>query len=366
MESETNPKPAPGRLLLRIPEVFADLAPEILARTGAEAPVSLAGGWHLVKLAEPARVDARADVSLFVPWRLPVEHSWPCCPEKTEQFIEKAAQALAKKFGSREPQALLIGPLDAGSPQRYYKTLASNLRGRALQVFPKLRAGSAEEQDPVLSSLFCLVGKEGLFAGMSTPRAAGGFHPGGVKFIRQGDGAMISRAGAKIAEALHWLRLHRDPLPPGSHWLELGASPGGMTGELLQRGYQVTAVDRAALDARLHRAPGLTFLKADATAFQPPPATQYDALLCDLNGPARASILTVNRLVPYLRPGGLTIFTLKTGDAETLTETTALCRAVETDAAAAGLALIGRTHLNYNRKEFTLCFEKPSGPGAKG
>lgn len=355
MEPDTSPSPKPAaRRLLRIPEVFAGLAPEILARAGAENPVRLAGGWHVVKLQSLS-----TDAALFVPWSLPVEHSWPCCPEKTEQFIEKAAQALVKKFGPCAPQAVLIGPLDAGSPQRYYKTLASNLRGRTLQLFPKLSAGSAEEQDPAQASLFCLVGKEGLFAGMSTPREAGGFHPGGMKFIRQGGGAMISRAGAKIAEALHWLRLHREPLPPGSHWLELGASPGGMTGELLQRGYEVTAVDRAPLDARLHRAPGLTFIKADAAAFQPrTAAARYDALLCDLNGPATAAIQAVIRLGPHLRPGGLVVFTLKCAGAETLNEILALCRTVETEARAAGLTLIGKTHLNYNRWEFTLCFER--------
>jgi 23S rRNA (cytidine2498-2'-O)-methyltransferase len=354
MEPDTSPKPATRRLL-RIPEVFADLAPEILACAGAENPLPLAGGWYAVKVPEGNSLPP--DAALFVPWRLPVEHSWPCCPEKTEQFIEKAAQALVKKFGPRGPQAVLMGPLDAGSPQRYYKSLASNLRGRTLQLFPKLPAGSAEEQDPAVPSLFCLVGKEGLFAGMSTPRDAGGFHPGGMKFIRQSDGAMISRAGAKIAEALHWLRLLREPLPPGSHWLELGASPGGMTGELLQRGFHVTAVDRAPLDARLHHAPGLTFLKADAAAFRPPPAARYDALLCDLNGPAPLAIRTVSRLASHLRPRGLVVFTLKTPGSETLAEVSALSGSVEAEALASGLTLIGKTHLTYNRREFTLCFE---------
>ncbi len=356
MESKLEQTPV-ARWLLRLPEVFADLAPEVLALLHAEAPVKLAGGWQVVKLAEPARLQDVA-AALFIPWRLPVEHSWPCCPEKTENFIEKAAQALVKKFAARDPQSLLIGPLDAGAQNRYYKSLASNLRGRALQLFPKLRAGSAEEQDPALASLFCLIGKEGLFAGMSTPRDANGFHPGGVKFIRQGEGAMISRAGAKIAEALHWLQLHRPPLPEGSHWLELGASPGGMTGELLQRNYAVTAVDRAPLDVRLRRAPGLTFLREDAAEFHPPAAARYDALLCDLNGDARASLRTVARLAPHLRAAGVVVFTLKTPGAETMAEMLALCRAVETDAAAAGLALIARTHLNYNRHEFTLCFER--------
>ena len=353
MVSETPSTPAAERRLLRIPEVFADFTPELLARMGVENALKLNGGWHVAKVSAAAL--RKSGAALFIPWHLPVDHSWPCCPEKTEQFIEKAAQALAKKFTAGNPQAVLMGPLDPGSPNRYYKTLASNLRGRTLQLFPKLPAASAEEQDPGRATLFCLVGREGLFAGLSPPRDAGGFHPGGVKFIRQSGGTMISRAGAKIAEALHWMRLFHAPLPEASHWLELGASPGGMTGELLQRGYQVTAVDRAPLDARLHGAPGLKFIKADAAEFRPPPAAYYDALLCDMNGPASAAVHAVTRQAGSLRPGGIVIFTLKTAGADTLTDLLQLCRATEEQAAAAGLALLGKAHLNYNRQEFTLC-----------
>jgi len=354
MEHSAGSQPA-LRWLLRIPEVCAGLAPEVFAGLGAAAPVKLSGGWHVAKMAEPARLHEA--FGMLVPWRLAVEHSWPCCPEKTEHFIEKAARALAKKFAPRRPQALLTGPLDAGRVNRYYKTLASNLRGRALQLFPPLPVASAEEQNPALESLFCLVGKEGLFAGMSRPRAAGGFHPGGVKFIRQSEG-MISRAGAKIAEALHWLRLHHEPPAEGSHWLELGASPGGMTGELLQRGYRVTAVDRAPLDARLSRAPGLTFIRDDAAAFRPPAAARYDALLCDLNGPARDSMRAVTGLARHLCANGLVVFTMKLGGAESLEEILSLYRAVEADAAAAGLTVLCKTHLHYNRHEFTLLFAR--------
>lgn len=347
----------PARHLLRLPEVFAPHAREILALLGAETPTPIAGGWFIVKLAD-ASAFCSEDAALFIPWRLPLEHTWPCNPEKTDTFIEKAAQTLAKKFAPRTPQAVLVGPLDAGPQNRYYKSLASNLRGRVLQLFPKLPAASADDQNPTLPTLFCLVGKEGLFAGMSTPREANGFHPGGIKFIKQSGGAMISRAGAKIAEALHWLRLYTDPPPPGAHWLELGASPGGMTGELLQRQYRVTAVDRAPLDARLRRAEGLTFIPADAAEFRPPPALRYDALLCDLNGDARQSLRAVIRLSASLNPGGLIIFTLKTPGADAPDAILDLCRRIETEARGAGLTLVAKTHLTHNRQEFTLCWRR--------
>jgi 23S rRNA C2498 (ribose-2'-O)-methylase RlmM len=276
-------------------------------------------------------------------------------------FVEKAAQAIFRKFGSTNPQALLIGQLDPGAPHKYYKTLASNLRGRTLQLFPQLAgAPDVEAQDPDAPTLFCLVGKEGLFCGLQSPKDSNGFFPGGTKYISQSAPTTISRAGAKIAEALHYLRLHRPPLAAGSHWLELGASPGGMTSELLQRGFRVTAVDRAPLDARLKNAPGLTFAHGDAATFTPAPDERFDALLSDLNGDARESIGHVIRLSRQLRPGGLVVFTLKTPNVSTVEEANGLFAQVKKRAADAGLQLFARTHLTYNRQEFTLFFERAS------
>ncbi|MEZ5431137.1 MAG: hypothetical protein R3F31_08160 [Verrucomicrobiales bacterium] len=90
---------------------------------------------------------------------------------------------------------------------------------------------------------------------------------------------------AKLAEALHYLKLHRSSLPTGSHWLELGACPGGMTSELLARDYHVTAIDRAPLDPRVAQQNGLVFVNADVSTFVPLGSVTYEAMLCDMNGP---------------------------------------------------------------------------------
>ena len=74
-------------------------------------------------------------------------------------------------------------------------------------------------------------------------------------------------------------------LPEKSHWLDLGASPGGMTSELLARGHRVTAVDRAPLDARLRHANGLIFAQEDVAAFRPRTDMVFDAIVCDLMMP---------------------------------------------------------------------------------
>ena len=152
--------------------------------------------------------------------------------------------------------------------------------------------------------------------------------------------------------------MHR-PLPPeGSHWLELGASPGGMTSELLKRGYEVSAIDRAPLDPRLSKNTNLTFLKEDVAEFIPPRGIRYDAILSDMNGPPRQAITNVTRFKDFLNPGALAVFTLKTTGAETIAEIDALEKEVLAIAESNGFSLIARTHLTYNRQEFTMFFEK--------
>ena len=352
----TPPDPVTRSWLVRIPQVFDGIADDVLIRLGAVSSTRLGQDYHLIKTATPEAIH-HSEAAKFAVWNLPMDHTWPCNPRRMDGFVEKAAQALWRKFGERKPQGLFVGALHPASRDRYFRDLASNLRGRALQLFPKLAAGTVEEQDPALETLFGLVGKEGLFCGIQSPRASNGFYPGGSKFIDQDSPETISRAGAKIAEALHYLRLHRPPPPEGCHWLELGASPGGMTAELLARGQRVTAVDRAVLDHRLSRRPGLTFVHGDVTEFHPGPGVLFDAILCDMNGPAELSLEQVIRLLPGLRRGGLVIFTLKLPRVENVDEPSHLFRTI-VHRAKGELRLFAQTHLTYNRHELTLFFEK--------
>ncbi len=352
------PDPSPSPWLIRIPEAFTQLETEILSELGAEKLKKIGREFLLVRVNDSAPIHHSA-AAKFLRWNLPAQHLWPCCPKETPGFVEKAAQALWRKFGERKPQTILIGAIDPGATHRYYQTLASNLRGRTLQLFPPETAviRAAEDQDCQASTLFCLVGQAGLFCGMQTPTACGGFFPGGTKFIRQNTPGTISRAGAKIAEALHHLALYRQPPAEGGHWLELGASPGGMTSELLQRNYRVTAVDRAAMDPRLANMPGLTNFRADVADFRPGKNTLFDAMLCDMNGAAVDSIEQVCRLSKHLRPGGLLVFTLKLAGTDAFDGIEDLATSVTQRAAISGLRRIAITHLTSNRHEFTLFFE---------
>lgn len=345
--------------LVRISEVFSALVPEILGILGAEKVRKMGSEYYLFQTEIPEAIKD-SPAARFIRWQIPAMHSWPCNPEKMEGFVEKAAQSLYYKFESHNPQTLLVGRLDPGSPKQYYKALASNFRGRALQVFelPEKAPKSAEDQHSGKETLFCLVGKEGLYCGLATPKQANGLHPGGSKFISQNNQDTVSRAGAKLVEGLHFLAMHRALPPAGAHWLELGASPGGMTSELLKRGYEVSAIDRAPLDQRLVDHKHLTFLKEDVASFIPPRGIRYDAILSDLNGSPVKAIANATRLRDFLQPGGLVIFTMKTLDAATIREIESMEREVITLAEIGGLSLIARTHLTYNRQEFTMFFEK--------
>ena len=355
-DTETD-APIASAWLLRVPEVLVDGLESVWQHLRVVRPTALGREWHVAKVAQPERMRS-GPAALAVAWRMPVQHSWPCAPRGMEGFIARAAQALWKKFGPLDPQAVLMGPLDSGARDPFFKGLASNLRGRTLQLFGARPAADAESQDPEKPTLYCMVGPTGLFAGMISPREANGFYPGGTKFIRQEGEETISRAGAKIAEALHWLRLYRPPLRSASHWLELGASPGGMTSELLRRKYRVIAVDRAPLDPRLRGTPGLRFYLQDTRTWNAPSGTALDAILCDMNGPAEESLQAVLRQLPVLKQGGLVIFTVKTAGVFSVADSALLIERLHHLVQAVGLGQVAVTHLTYNRREFTAVWEK--------
>ncbi len=354
--------------LIRIPEVFGEWRDQIIRDLGGKSMKSLGKDYDVVRI-DDASTLFRSDAAKFLSWRMPIHHSWPCNPAKTDGFVEKAAQALAKKFADGNIQAVMVSALDPGSSDRYFRLMASNLRGRMLQLFPEQVAAvsDAEEQDAMKDTLFCFVGKEGLFAGVQSPKLCGGFFAGGTKFIKQSAPEVISRAGAKVAEALHHVPLMR-PVPEiGSHWLELGASPGGMTAELLARGYQVTAIDRAPLDARLKKAKGLRSVVGDAASFRPPSGVTYDVVLSDMNGDARDALAHVIRLSENAKRGALVVFTLKLPGSSAYEEVNQAVAHLLADAKQAGLQLLQCKHLTYNRMEFTCFFViEPLGGSVEG
>lgn len=340
--------PPPAWWLVRLPAVFADLACDIAPGASTKDGE---GDYHRLA-AQGVDLPLPPDSRMFCRWQMPVHHAWPCNPEKTEGFIEKAATAIAEKFSTFRPSAVMAGAFEPHGRRGYFRKLASNLRGRTLQLMPAANAG-VESLTADTPAVYILVGRTGLYCGHCTPREANGFYPGGTRYIRQSGEGVLSRAGAKVAEALHHMRLHSAPMPENAHWLELGASPGGMTAELLRHGHRVTAIDRAPLDVSLRRVPGLRFQLADVATWRPAAGSSFDALLCDMNGPADAAFAQLARLAPALQSGAPVVFTLKTTGALTLADIVDSHRRILTAASAAALTHLQTTHLSYNRREFT-------------
>lgn len=358
----TTPTPAPEtkqpHALVRISPMLRTLAKSIIDAMGATLVKPVGADYYLCKCEKPELLH-RAPAAAFVRWILPLRQTWPCKPAKTEHFIEKAAQTLLDKFGGRNtPQALWVGALSSSDPNDYFRKLASNLRGRALQLFPQFRVKDPEFQKPDANSLFCMVGKEGLFCGMVPPRQTLGFYPGGVKFVSHDPEDVVSRAAAKITEALHALPLIRPALPENARWLELGAAPGGMTSELLKHGYHVTAVDSAPMDQRVRFHKNLTAVRCKVAEFEHDSPRRFHALLCDMNGDALDALEQVVRLSDHVVSKGLVIFTLKLPKIDQLPAALAQLNQVTDHAFHAGLRLISARHLPSNRNELTLFFEK--------
>ena len=116
--------------------------------------------------------------------------------------------------------------------------------------------------------------------------------PMGIPRLRMPSGAP-SRSTLKLAEALaHFLGddgIERR-LKPGMSAVDLGASPGGWTWQLVRRGLFVTAVDNGPMDAALLETGQVKQRRTDAFGFRPP--EPVDWMVCDVvESPSRVAAL---------------------------------------------------------------------------
>ncbi|HTI68637.1 MAG TPA: SAM-dependent methyltransferase [Candidatus Limnocylindria bacterium] len=109
------------------------------------------------------------------------------------------------------------------------------------------------------------------------------------------DKAAPSRAFAKLVETE--LRLGQT-ITPGETCVDLGATPGSWTYVAVQRGAQVTSVDRSPLRDDLMRNPAVEFVQGDAFTFRP--RQPVDWLLCDVIAAPERSI---DLLIEWLKAG---------------------------------------------------------------
>lgn len=147
---------------------------------------------------------------------------------------------------------------------------------------------------------------EALYAGVSRPEENLSSWNGGMIRFRKEDG-QISRAKFKLMEAEKEFAI---PFYSFKNAVDIGASPGGWTSFLLERGLKVTAVDPALMHESLRNYPGLKILRKNAgeVKFR---ENEFDLLVCDMSWSPKLMAKLVTGLLHSLSPGGTAIVTVK-------------------------------------------------------
>ncbi|MBD1373502.1 methyltransferase domain-containing protein [Hazenella sp. IB182357] len=119
----------------------------------------------------------------------------------------------------------------------------------------------------------------------------------------------ISRAEFKLLEAIEVFDIQ---LPSRGLALDLGASPGGWTRVLLQRGFHVFAIDPADLHPSLRKNHNCKHFKQTAQVFLPNQGeADFDLLVNDMRMHVRESVDLMLEAADVLKPGAYAIMTLK-------------------------------------------------------
>jgi 23S rRNA (cytidine2498-2'-O)-methyltransferase len=112
--------------------------------------------------------------------------------------------------------------------------------------------------------------------------------PMGIPRLRM-PSAAPSRSALKLSEAMLEFTAGRQ-FEPGLTAVDLGASPGGWTWQLVQRGFMVTAVDNGPMDARLMESGQVKHRRDDGFHYRPPDPVHW--MVCDMvESPAKIARL---------------------------------------------------------------------------
>ena len=117
----------------------------------------------------------------------------------------------------------------------------------------------------------------------------------------------MSRAEFKLLETMSVFEFE---LPNKGCALDIGASPGGWTGLLAERGLQVDAVDPGDLDQRIKSNRLVRHLRKRIQEYSPG-QKRFAVIVNDMKMDARDSVDIMLRFGPHLAPDGLAIMTLK-------------------------------------------------------
>ena len=194
--------------------------------------------------------------------------------------IVKAARSLGTRFAS-----LWLEMPDTNDG----KSLATLTRPLQAHLERALRKSGVTFDDPEAEERLHVffVGGRACYVGISA--VTNGSHwPMGIPRLRMPAGAP-SRSTLKLAEALLEFVPGRR-FEPGRSAVDLGASPGGWTWQLVQRGFMVTAVDNGDMDAKLMDSGQVKHRRDDGFHYRPP--DPVDWMVCDMvESPSRIAKL---------------------------------------------------------------------------
>lgn len=180
---------------------------------------------------------------------------------------------------------------------RLWHRLANVLADADIQV---VRGGASH----ILSA--CQVG-EGVILGSNGVANALSDWPGGRVQLAKPKG-QISRSEFKLEEII---RTELAEIPTSGSALDLGASPGGWTRILLNRGLDVWAVDTGKLDRRLDKKHGLTYVPTLAGPFLAENTQQFDLVVNDMRMEPHISAHAMIDAARFVPTGGMGVMSIK-------------------------------------------------------
>jgi 23S rRNA (cytidine2498-2'-O)-methyltransferase len=269
--------------------------------------------------------------------------------------IVAAARSLGRRFA-----ALWLETPDTNDG----KALAALLRPLAPHLEKGLRAAGVAFDDataPERLHVF-FVGGRACYVGVSDVASAAPW-PMGIPRLRMPRGAP-SRSALKLGEALLLFLTEKDRderLSAGHTAVDLGASPGGWTWQLVQRGLMVTAVDNGALDPRLLETGQVKHRRDDG--FHYAPAEPVDWMVCDMvESPSRIARLAAKWVAEgWCRES---IFNLKL-PMKKRWEEVERCRAMIDELLGGGGYYLRMKQLYHDREEVTAYLARRTGRSGK-
>ncbi len=258
--------------------------------------------------------------------------------------IVAAARALGKRFA-----ALWIETPDTNDG----KALAALIKPLTPHLERALAAAGVRHDDAAAEERLHVffVGGRACHVGVSRIGNSSRW-PMGIPRLRT-PAAAPSRSAVKLAEAmLEFIDdggAHARRIVPGMSAVDLGASPGGWSWQLAQRGFMVTAVDNGPMDAQLMDSGQVKHRRDDGFHFRP--AEPVDWMVCDMvESPSRVAALVAKWLAQgWCRES---IFNLKL-PMKKRWEELQRCRGIIDEALGGGGYYLRFRHLYHDREEVT-------------